>query len=176
MEWHAGNTLSQTLYTFLYGHAVAEMHTDYLLNVEDDPLRPIELVTVVLRAVALAVMKRCSTAWAGMAKGGIRDVSEPPAVYVTGSDGPLSLAAGGLALREGGYISTRKHPGRPCVRGVGSSHLLVVLCDARQGDSLLIKHFRSLSLVFTISSPAMERRVITQGVISQGRLNGGFHD
>lgn len=42
--------------------------------------------------------------------------------------------------------------------------------DARQGDSLLIKHFLSLSLVFTISSPGMAQCVITQGVISQGRL------
>lgn len=82
MEWHSGSTLSQTVYTFLYGHAVTEMHTDYLLNFEDDPLRPIELVTVVLRAVALAVMKRCSTAWAGMAKGGVHDASELPTVQV----------------------------------------------------------------------------------------------
>lgn len=59
------------------------MHTDYLLNSEDDPLRPIELVTVVLRAVALTVMKRCSTAWAGMAKSGIHDVSELPVLNVT---------------------------------------------------------------------------------------------
>ena len=59
------------------------MHTDYLLNFEDDSLRPIELVTVVLRAVALTVMKRCSAAWVGMAKGDIHDVSEFPALYVT---------------------------------------------------------------------------------------------
>jgi len=73
MEWHSGSTLSQTVYTFLYGHAVAEMHSDYLLDFEDDPLRPMELVTVVLRAVALTVMKRCSTVWAEMAKGGAHD-------------------------------------------------------------------------------------------------------
>lgn len=78
MAWHTGSTLSQTVYTFLYGHAVAEMHADYLLNFEDDPLRPIELVTLVLRAATLAVMKRCSTAWVGMAKGGIHDVSNFP--------------------------------------------------------------------------------------------------
>jgi len=73
MEWHTGNTLSQTVYTFLYGHAIAEMHPDYLLNFEEDPSRPIELITVVLKAVALTVMKTCSIAWAGMAKGGIHD-------------------------------------------------------------------------------------------------------
>ena len=78
MEWHTGSTLSQTVYTFLYGHAIAEMHPDYLLNFEQDPSRPIELVTVVLRAVALTVMKTCSAVWAGMAKGGIHDVSELP--------------------------------------------------------------------------------------------------
>ena len=78
MEWHTGSTLSQTVYTFLYGHAIAEMHPDYLLDFEEDLSRPIRLVTVVLRAVALTVMKTCSTAWAGMAKGGIHDVSEFP--------------------------------------------------------------------------------------------------
>jgi len=76
MEWHAGSTLSQTVYTFLYGHAVAEMHLDHLPNLEEDPSRPIELVTVVLRAAAIALMKACSAAWAGMAKGGIHDVGE----------------------------------------------------------------------------------------------------
>lgn len=76
MEWHTGSTLSQTVYTFLYGHAIAEMHPDYLLNFEEDPSRPIELVTIVLRAVALTVMKTCSVTWAGMAKGGIHDVGE----------------------------------------------------------------------------------------------------
>jgi len=81
MEWHTGSTLSQTVYTFLYGHAIAEMHPDYLLGFEEDPSRPIGLVTIVLRAVALTVMKTCSTAWTGMAKGsGIHDVSEFPSV------------------------------------------------------------------------------------------------
>jgi len=78
MEWHAGSTLSQTVYTFLYGHAIAEMHPDYLLNFEEDPSRPIELVTVVLRAAALTLMKACGVAWAGMAKGCIYDVGELP--------------------------------------------------------------------------------------------------
>lgn len=78
MAWHTGSTLSQTVYTFLYGHAIAEMHTDYLLNLEEDPSRPIELVTVVLRAVAFTVMKTCGAAWAGMAKGSIHDVGGPP--------------------------------------------------------------------------------------------------
>ena len=76
MEWHAGSTLSQTVYTFLYGHAIAEMHPDYLLSFEEDPSRPIELVTVVLRAAALTLMKTCGVAWAGMAKGCIHDVCE----------------------------------------------------------------------------------------------------
>ena len=78
MEWHAGSTLSQTVYTFLYGHAIAEMHPDYLLNFEEDSSRPIELVTVVLRATALTLMKTCGVAWAVMAKGCIHDVGELP--------------------------------------------------------------------------------------------------
>jgi len=82
MEWHAGSTLSQTVYTFLYGHAVAEMHPDYLLNFEEDPSRPIELITVVLRAAALTLMKTCGVAWAGMVKGYIHDVGELPAAQV----------------------------------------------------------------------------------------------
>lgn len=76
IAWHTGSTLSQTVYTFLYGHAVAEMHTDYLLDFEGDPSRPVELVTLVLRAAALAVMKRCNTAWVGLAKGGIHDLED----------------------------------------------------------------------------------------------------
>lgn len=83
MEWHTGSTLSQTVYTFLYGHAIAEMHPDYLLDFEEDPSRPIELVTVVLRAAALALMKGCGVAWAGMAKGGIHDVSGLSAARAT---------------------------------------------------------------------------------------------
>ena len=82
MEWHTGSTLSQTVYTFLYGHAIGEMHPDYLLNFEEDPSRPIELVTVVLRAAAITVMKTCGVAWAGMAKGGIHDVGERPTTQV----------------------------------------------------------------------------------------------
>ena len=82
MEWHCGSTLSQTVYTFLYGHAIAEMHPDYLLSFEEDPSRPIELVTVVLRATALAVMKACGVAWDGMAKGVIHDVGELPTAQV----------------------------------------------------------------------------------------------
>ena len=45
-------------------------------NFGEESSRPIELVTVVLKAVALAVMKRCGIAWTGMAKGGIHDVGE----------------------------------------------------------------------------------------------------
>lgn len=67
------------------------MHPDYLLNFEEDPSRPMELVTVVLRAVALTVMKTCSVAWAGMAKGGIHDV-------------------GGLPIAQATYILTARCP------------------------------------------------------------------
>ena len=58
------------------------MHPDYVLNPEEDPSRPMELVTVVLRAVALTVMKTCGVAWAGMAKGGIHDVGVLPVAQV----------------------------------------------------------------------------------------------
>lgn len=168
MEWHAGSTLSQTVYTFLYGHAIAEMHPDYLLSFEEDPSRPMELVTVVLRAAALTVMKTCSVTWAGMAKGGIHDVGELP------TSRPVRILtspiAGRLALRESRYISARRHPYRSRVRGIGPSYILVILHDTRHGHSLLIKVSQSLSLVFIVSSPGMAQCVATQGVIPQGEL------
>ena len=83
-------------------------------------------------------------------------------------DGLQSYIAGRLALREGRYISARRHPYRPRVWGVGQSYILVILHDTRHGHSLLIKIFRSLSLVFTISLPGMAGCIATQGVISQG--------
>lgn len=130
MEWHTGSTLSQTVYTFLYGHAIAEMHLDYLLNFEGDSSRPMELVTVVLRAVALTVMKTCGVAWAGMAKGGIHDVGELTTAQVMRISWPIAPHSKKTGTpRKQIYLCMKAPPSAACL---GSWTKLYLGCHARQ--------------------------------------------
>jgi hypothetical protein len=78
MQWHAGNALSQTVFTLLFIHGLDEINPDTIPSqpqTDGDPDRPIELITVVLRAFISGMLKCCDLAWKDMSKGGIQDVS-----------------------------------------------------------------------------------------------------
>ena len=78
MEWHAGNMLSQTVYTLLYVHCLPDLNPDFLprqLRTAADPLRPPELVTIVLRAAVFGLLKSCDLSWRELSKGRVYDVS-----------------------------------------------------------------------------------------------------
>lgn len=75
-EFHAGNFLAHTVHTLLYVHHLADMDPDVVFTSSstNDPARPIELVTVVLRAGIQGLLKCCDAAWRELAKGGMYDV------------------------------------------------------------------------------------------------------
>ena len=78
MEWYAGNTLSQSVFTFLYIHQLADINPDLLppeFPLRKDPLRPIELVTVVLRSAVFGLPKSCDLVWRELSRRRVYDVS-----------------------------------------------------------------------------------------------------
>ncbi|KZP13825.1 hypothetical protein FIBSPDRAFT_921556 [Athelia psychrophila] len=78
MEWHAGNTLSQTVFTLLYVHHIAAFNPDFipLGTVDKDPVRPLELITLVLRSVVFGLLKSCDLAWREMNSDKIKDLED----------------------------------------------------------------------------------------------------
>ncbi|KAG8217116.1 Mak10 subunit, NatC N-terminal acetyltransferase-domain-containing protein, partial [Butyriboletus roseoflavus] len=79
MEWHIGYTLSQTIYSFLHVHALRE--TDPELTPADqvgeaDHRRPLELVTIVLRAYVYGLLKSCDLSWRELNKGNVYDTED----------------------------------------------------------------------------------------------------
>lgn len=77
MQWHAGNTLSQTVYTLLYVHELQDLNPDFLpagWPPNPDPDRPLELLTVVLRASVFGLLKSCDLAWRELSKRRVYDV------------------------------------------------------------------------------------------------------
>lgn len=79
MGWHAGNTLSQTVYTLLYVHSLQDINPDLLASqyfYENDPKRPMQLITLVLRPAIFALLKSCDLAWREMSKKRVHDVSD----------------------------------------------------------------------------------------------------
>lgn len=77
MEWHAGSTLSQTVYTLLYVHHLSDMNPDFISRgpeISTDPFRPLELITLVLRASVFALLKSCDMTWREFSKGRVHDV------------------------------------------------------------------------------------------------------
>ena len=77
MEWHAGYTLPQTIYTCLYVHHLTDINPDiipYQEQLERDPARPLELVTVVVRAAIMGFLKCCDLVWRALSKGRLHDV------------------------------------------------------------------------------------------------------
>ncbi|KAI9451627.1 Mak10-domain-containing protein [Lactarius psammicola] len=79
MEWHAGYTLPQTIYTCLYVHHLTDIHPDVIPHQEQlqrDPARPLELVTVVIRAAIMGFLKCCDLVWRELSKGKLHDTED----------------------------------------------------------------------------------------------------
>lgn len=77
MEWHAGYTLPQTIYSCLYVHYLADIDPEVFPFQEpptQEPARPPELVTVVLRAAITALLKCCDLSWRELNRGRLHDV------------------------------------------------------------------------------------------------------
>jgi hypothetical protein len=77
MEWHSGNMLAQTVFTFLYVHHLADIETDCVAtqayDSQDSFLRPMELLTVVVRAAVLGLLKCVDLSWRELSKGLVQD-------------------------------------------------------------------------------------------------------
>ncbi|KAI0713691.1 Mak10 subunit, NatC N-terminal acetyltransferase-domain-containing protein [Earliella scabrosa] len=77
MEWHAGKTLSQSVFTILFVHHLPDINPEYLAPEEDaDPARPRWLVTVVVRAGVLGMLKCCDLAWRELSKNRVHDIED----------------------------------------------------------------------------------------------------
>ncbi|KAG2073488.1 Mak10-domain-containing protein [Suillus decipiens] len=79
MEWHSGYTFSQTIYSFLYVHSLKEIDPDLIPGgslSRSDNLRPPELITVVLRAALLGLLKCCDLSWRELNKGNVYDAED----------------------------------------------------------------------------------------------------
>jgi hypothetical protein len=77
MEWHSGYTLSQTIFSFLYVHSLKDIDPDLIPGgspPRTDTLRPPELITVVLRAAIVGLLKCCDLTWRELNKGNVYDV------------------------------------------------------------------------------------------------------
>ncbi|KAI6099200.1 Mak10 subunit, NatC N-terminal acetyltransferase-domain-containing protein [Pisolithus croceorrhizus] len=78
MAWHTGYTLSQTVFSFLYVHALPDIAPNTISPHHHDPdrTRPVELVSVVLRASVLGLLKCCDLAWRELFKGDVYDCED----------------------------------------------------------------------------------------------------
>ncbi|KAF5367224.1 hypothetical protein D9757_012228 [Collybiopsis confluens] len=79
MEWHASNPLAHTIFTILHVHSLNEIDPDvlpYLFMFDTDPKKPLELVTVVLRAYLCGLLKCCNLAWNELSKGYLLDTED----------------------------------------------------------------------------------------------------
>jgi hypothetical protein len=77
MEWHNGNFMSHTILTLVYIYHLDSIdpelvQTQFLTS--DDPHRPPELITIVLRAAVAGLLKCCDLAWRELSKGAVQDV------------------------------------------------------------------------------------------------------
>ncbi|KAF9480902.1 hypothetical protein BDN70DRAFT_877091 [Pholiota conissans] len=78
-EFHAGNFLAHTVHTLLYVHHLHDIDPETISPSKlqhDDHDRPIELVTVVLRAAVQGLLKCCDMAWRELAKGAAYDAED----------------------------------------------------------------------------------------------------
>ncbi|KAJ4475557.1 Mak10 subunit, NatC N-terminal acetyltransferase-domain-containing protein [Lentinula aciculospora] len=78
-EWHASNPLAHTVYTLLYVHYLNDVDPDvlpFLSMINLDPSRPLELITVVLRAYTSGLLKSCNLAWNELSKGSLLDTED----------------------------------------------------------------------------------------------------
>ncbi|OCH86192.1 hypothetical protein OBBRIDRAFT_738454 [Obba rivulosa] len=79
VAWHAGNTLSQSVYTLLYVHHLPDISPDFVaryVHVIPDPQRPVELITIVLRAGLMGLLKSCDLARRELCKNKVVDCED----------------------------------------------------------------------------------------------------
>ncbi|KAH9915240.1 Mak10 subunit, NatC N-terminal acetyltransferase-domain-containing protein [Epithele typhae] len=77
MEWHSGKTLSQSVFTILFVHHLPDINPEYLIPEDDeDPARPRWLITIVLRAGVLGMLKCCDLAWRELSKNRVQDIED----------------------------------------------------------------------------------------------------
>ncbi|KAG8688818.1 hypothetical protein FRC09_012718, partial [Ceratobasidium sp. 395] len=81
MGWHSGYALSQTLYTSLYMHQIApvsphDVVPQYFPSWTYDPARPIALVSIVMQAGLMAIVKTCDMVWRELSKGYAFDLED----------------------------------------------------------------------------------------------------
>ncbi|THH31863.1 hypothetical protein EUX98_g2309 [Antrodiella citrinella] len=65
MEWHAGNTLSQTVYTLLYVHSLPQIDPELIqYPTNGQALRAFEgMITIALRSAVIGLLKCCDLTW-----------------------------------------------------------------------------------------------------------------
>ncbi|KAK2460682.1 hypothetical protein APHAL10511_007152 [Amanita phalloides] len=73
--WHTGRLLSHTVFTLTYIHELPNMEVDLSSSSFSpiDPLRPMELVTAVLRPAVQGLLKCCDLAWRELSTGAMLD-------------------------------------------------------------------------------------------------------
>ncbi|KAF8626362.1 hypothetical protein AX15_005013 [Amanita polypyramis BW_CC] len=78
MEWHSGRLLSHTVFTLIYIHELPNIETDLNSSalVVQDPSRPIELITTVLRPAVQGLLKCCDMAWRELSMGIMLDAED----------------------------------------------------------------------------------------------------
>ncbi|KAJ3843014.1 Mak10 subunit, NatC N-terminal acetyltransferase-domain-containing protein [Lentinula raphanica] len=75
-QWHASNPLAHTVFTLLYAHCLYDVDPDIIPSssiLNWDSSRPLELITIVIRAYTSALLKSCSLAWNELSKGTLPD-------------------------------------------------------------------------------------------------------
>ncbi|KAJ3892376.1 Mak10 subunit, NatC N-terminal acetyltransferase-domain-containing protein [Lentinula edodes] len=78
-EWHASNPLAHTVFTLLYVHCLNDVDPDvlpFLPMIDLDSSRPLELITVILRAYTSGLLKSCSLVWNELSKGSLLDTED----------------------------------------------------------------------------------------------------
>ena len=85
MHWHAGYSLSQTVFTCLYVHhlnrIISDAHILRYAKEAFDEAHPVKLISLVLRAGITGMVKCCELAYRELIKGNVHEVCE----YVPGT-------------------------------------------------------------------------------------------
>lgn len=78
MHWHTGNALAQTIYTCLYVHCATSISPEYITKRQQDRFHeaglPIELVSLVVYANVMGLLKCCDLVHRELSKGNVHDV------------------------------------------------------------------------------------------------------
>ncbi len=73
MEWHAGNLLSNTVFTLVHVHEIPQLDSDLIPYDSADKARPVELLSIVLKTYVIGLLKCCGVAWDALNRGSLHD-------------------------------------------------------------------------------------------------------